>query len=396
MVEIARSNRVHITFYGRRNVGKSSLINAICGQDVSIVSDVAGTTTDVVWKNIELPGIGAAVLGDTAGYDDTGELGAMRVDVTRKSVARTDVAVMVLHDAPDDNSLEKEWQELLKKYDIPTLYVLLSVDNKEDSHLCVKWANIVGENVICISSLKKTGCVELVGRIAECVRADDDSNDITRSLAKAGDVVVLVMPQDSQAPKGRLIQPQVQTLRNLLDKHCIPLCCALEELPQLLASLVNPPSLVITDSQVFAEVEKLIPPQTKLTSFSLLMARHKGDVSIFRQGAERLLSLHGDSRILIAEACSHIPQNEDIGRVKLPRMLRNRFGDGLTIDVVSGNDFPKDLAGYDLVIHCGACMFTRRHVMHRIRQASLLGVPITNYGIAIAALTGILDRVEGV
>ncbi|MBO7302330.1 MAG: [FeFe] hydrogenase H-cluster maturation GTPase HydF [Bacteroidaceae bacterium] len=393
MAETARSNRVHITFYGRRNVGKSSLVNALCGQEVSIVSPVAGTTTDVVWKNIELPGIGASVIGDTAGYDDTGELGVMRVDVTRKSIARTDVAVIVLHDNPKENALEKEWQALFKKYEIPTVFVVLSDDNKQDTSVSFVWANVLGEKVTCVHSLTKKGCSELLEKISESVCCIDDADDLTYSLAKAGDVVVLVMPQDSQAPKGRLIQPQVQTLRNLLDKHCIPLCCASEELPQLLSSLVNPPSLVITDSQVFVAVEKLIPPQTKLTSFSLLMARHKGDISVFCQGAEKLLSLNGDSKILIAEACSHIPQNEDIGRVKLPCMLRNRFGDGLTIDVVSGNDFPEDLSGYDLVIHCGACMFTRRHVMYRLRQASLQGVPITNYGVAIAALTGILNRV---
>ncbi len=201
------------------------------------------------------------------------------------------------------------------------------------------------------------------------------------------------MPQDAQAPQGRLILPQVQTLRNLLDKHCLALCCAPEELPQMLASLKEPPSLVITDSQVFAQVEKAIPPQSRLTSFSVLMARHKGDIESFRAGADALLSLPPNARILIAEACSHIPQNEDIGRVKLPRLLRKHFGEGIMVDIVSGNDFPADLAPYDLVIHCGACMFTRRHVMSRLRQARAQGVPITNYGIAIAALTGILPKV---
>lgn len=393
MKEIARSNRIHITIYGRRNVGKSSLVNAICGQDVSIVSDVAGTTTDVVWKNMELPGVGAAVIGDTAGYDDVGELGAMRVDVTRKSVARTDVAVILLHENYEDNLLEKEWKSLLEKYDIPTLFVVAKAENVAETAL--KWELELGVNVLKTSLSVKESIMELVSKIAGCVGNENTGNDITHSLVKPGDIVVLVMPQDAQAPKGRLIQPQVQTLRNLLDKHCIPLCCAPEEYSTLLASLAVPPSLVITDSQVFANVEKQTPQNVRLTSFSVLMARHKGDIHIFRQGAEKLLSLSSNSRVLIAEACSHIPQNEDIGRVKLPCMLRNRFGDNLKIDIVSGNDFPDELDGYDLVIHCGACMFTRRHVMHRIRQAALQKVPITNYGIAIAALTGILDRVEG-
>ena len=392
MKEIARSNRIHVTIYGRRNVGKSSLVNAICGQYVSIVSDVAGTTTDVVWKNIELPGIGAAVIGDTAGYDDVGKLGEMRVDVTRKSIARTDVAVILLHENHEDNLLEKEWKSLLERYDVPTLFVVAKAENVAET--ASKWEVVLGVNVVKISLPVKESIMEFVSKIAECVCDEKAENDITHSLVKSGDVVVLVMPQGVQAPKGRLIQPQVQTLRNLLDKHCIPLCCAPEEYSTLLASLVVPPTLVITDSQVFATVEKQTPPNVRLTSFSVLMARHKGDIHIFRQGAERLLSLSENSRILIAEACSHIPQNEDIGRVKLPRLLRSRFGDNLKIDIVSGNDFPDKLEGYDLVIHCGACMFTRRHVMHRIRQASLQKVPITNYGIAIAALTGIMDRVE--
>lgn len=393
MVETARSNRIHITLYGRRNVGKSSLVNALCGQEVSIVSDVAGTTTDVVWKNIELPGIGAAVIGDTAGYDDCGELGAMRVDVTRRSVARTDVAIMLLHDNPEDNLLEKEWKALLEKYGVPTLFVVSKSDNLADT--ASKWEERLGVNVVKISLAVKENLAELVARIAGWIcEGENAADDITRSLVNAGDIVVLVMPQDAQAPKGRLIQPQVLTLRNLLDKHCIPLCCAPEEYPTLLDSLAVAPSLVITDSQVFATVDKLTPPNVRLTSFSVLMARHKGDMTLFLRGADKLLALGPSGRVLIAEACSHVPQHEDIGRVKLPRMLRSRFGEDLRIDVVSGNDFPEDLTAYDIVIHCGACMFTRRHVMHRVRQAVMQGVPVTNYGIAIAALTGILERVE--
>jgi [FeFe] hydrogenase H-cluster maturation GTPase HydF len=229
--------------------------------------------------------------------------------------------------------------------------------------------------------------------MASLYKNDDNLDDITYSLVKEGDVVVLVMPQDASAPKGRLIQPQVVTLRNLLDKQAVALCCTPEKLPQTLSSLNNPPSLIITDSQAFAQVQPLTPKETKLTSFSVLMARHKGDIDTFREATDVLMSLPNNAKILIAEACSHVPQNEDIGRVKLPRMLRKKFGEELQIEIVSGNDFPEDLSSYDLIIHCGACMFTRRHVLSRVRRAKAQNVPITNYGIAIAALTGILNKV---
>lgn len=389
----ARSNRYYITILGRRNAGKSSLLNALAGQEVSIVSDVAGTTTDTVWKNMELPGIGAAVIGDTAGFDDEGDLGEKRVEATRKALRRTDLAIIVLGKVPSVPAHEKLWQEQLAALQIPYILVVGKCDKKGSAQRCAEWSSIFGEAVLPFSSLTGEGREELLKKIAECYGKDDNIDDITHCLAAKGDVVVLVMPQDASAPKGRLIQPQVQTLRNLLDKHAIPLCCAPEELPQLLQTLVAPPKLIITDSQVFAQVERLTPQGTALTSFSVLMARHKGDIDAFREGAKVLRTMPANGRVLIAEACSHIPQNEDIGRVKLPRLLRGKLGDGIVIDVVSGNDFPADLAGYDLVIHCGACMFNRRMVMSRVRQARAQGVPITNYGIAIATLTGIIDRI---
>ena len=393
MTSVARSNRYHIAIFGRRNAGKSSLVNCIAGQDVSIVSDVAGTTTDTVWKNIELPGVGAAVIADTAGFDDAGELGSMRVDAARKVLARADVAILLLGEYDGDASPEKEWLEQMREQQLAVIVVAGKCDNKGGAEHVTAWQSALGGDVIPFSAVTGEGREVLLERIAQCYRQDDNLDDITHSLVSPGDVVVLVMPQDTSAPKGRLIQPQVQTLRNLLDKHCIPLCCVPEELPRLLQSLVAPPQLIITDSQVFPMVEKLTPPETKLTSFSVLMARHKGDIDAFRTGAKALLALSPTARVLIAEACSHIPQNEDIGRVKLPRLLRSSLGDGLMIDVVGGNDFPDDLAGYDIVIHCGACMFNRRTVLSRVRQAKAQGVPITNYGIAIAALNGILDRV---
>lgn len=390
MHQTQRSNRTHIAVFGRRNAGKSSLVNALAGQAVSIVSDVAGTTTDVVWKNMELPGIGAVVLGDTAGFDDDGELGKMRVEATKKIVSRIDLALLVLHGNPHDCEFEKEWLLLLEKSAVPVVAVLGHCDRNNNAD---EWKRILDRDVVAFSSVTNEGKDNLLAAMAVALQKNQDDDDITHGLVSAGDIVVLVMPQDAQAPKGRLILPQVQTLRNLLDKHAIPLCCALEELEALLASLKEPPSLIITDSQVFAQVEKLKPEHTRLTSFSVLMARQKGDIEIFRKGAESLKHLSPKAKVLIAEACSHIPQNEDIGRVKLPGMLRKKFGEDLSITVVSGNDFPDNLADFDLVIHCGACMFTKRHVMARVNQAVAQNVPITNYGIAIAALTGIIDKV---
>ncbi len=391
-----RSNRYHIGIFGRRNAGKSTLLNALTGQDVSIVSDVAGTTTDTVWKNIELPGIGAAVIADTAGFDDIGELGNMRNERTKRASQQVDMAIILVTGKPDDASFEIEWRDFFKKAEIPTIFVLTKCDADTDTDTDTDsdpWSQIIGQDVLPISALNGKGIEILLAKMASLYSKDDNLDDITYSLVKAGDVVVLVMPQDASAPKGRLIQPQVVTLRNLLDKHALALCCAPEELQQMLENLKTPPALIITDSQVFAQVQPLTPKETKLTSFSVLMARHKGDIDTFKEGADALMALPKNGKVLIAEACSHIPQNEDIGRVKLPRMLRKKFGEELQIDIVSGNDFPEDLSQYDLIIHCGACMFTRRHVLSRVRRAKAQNIPITNYGIAIAALTDILNKV---
>lgn len=390
-----RSNRYHIGIFGRRNAGKSTLLNALTGQDVSIVSDVAGTTTDTVWKNIELPGIGAAVIADTAGFDDVGELGNMRNERTRRAAQQVDMAIILVNGETDDVSYEIEWRDFFKKAEIPTIFVITKCDSESQSQRDAEmnWSHILGQEVLPISALNGKGIDILLAKMASLYSKDDNLDDIAYSLVKAGDVVVLVMPQDASAPKGRLIQPQVVTLRNLLDKHALALCCAPEELPQMLENLKTPPALIITDSQVFAQVQPLTPKETKLTSFSVLMARHKGDIDTFREGADALMALKKNGKVLIAEACSHIPQNEDIGRVKLPKMLRKKFGEELQIDIVSGNDFPEDLSQYDLIIHCGACMFTRRHVLSRVRRAKAQNIPITNYGIAIAALTDILNKV---
>ena len=393
MNRTARSERYHIGIYGRRNAGKSSLINALAGQEVSIVSDIAGTTTDTVWKNIELPGIGAAVLADTAGYDDSGTLGEKRVNSTRQSTIRIDLALLLLDGTPTDTTHEKRWMELFRSLDIPVICLLGKSDTTAGTIL-EEWQRELGEEILPISPKSGEGIDTLLSHMSAIYKSGGNINDITHSLVKSGDTVVLVMPQDAQAPQGRLIQPQVQTLRNLLDKQCLAMCCTPEKLPSMLKSLTTPPALIITDSQVFPEVERLAPRESRLTSFSILMARHKGDIDEFRSGAEALMNIPADGNILIAEACTHIPQNEDIGRVKLPRLLRKKLGEGIKIEIVSGNNFPENLSPYDIIIHCGACMFTRRHVLTRVRMAKAQEIPITNYGIAIAALTGILNKVE--
>ena len=254
-----RSNRYHIGIFGRRNAGKSTLLNALTGQDVSIVSDVAGTTTDTVWKNIELPGIGAAVIADTAGFDDIGELGNMRNERTRRAAQQVDMAIILVTGKPDDVSYEIEWRDFFKKAEIPTIFVLTKCDADTDTDA---WSHVLGQEVLPISALNGKGIDVLLAKMASLYSKDDNLDDITYSLVKAGDVVVLVMPQDASAPKGRLIQPQVVTLRNLLDKHALALCCAPEELPQMLENLKTPPALIITDSQVFAQVQPLTPKET--------------------------------------------------------------------------------------------------------------------------------------
>ena len=399
------SHRVHIAFYGRCNSGKSSLINALTGQEVAIVSDMVGTTTDLVSKPIELPGVGATILIDTPGLDDNTLLGNQRKAQTFKALDKTDIAVVLFHD--NDTSIEKSLIAQLKAREIPVIGVISKCDTIQNrASFTAKVNDIVGPDSIALSATTKEGIDQLLARLASL--SQQEERLITEGLCSPGDMVVLVMPQDAQAPKGRLIKPQVEVIRELLDRGCNTLCTTPEGLQSALNALNTPPQLIITDSQAFAPVHKIIEeyrnevasstPQSQqntplLTSFSILFARYKGDIDTFIEGAKKLQELTPASRVLIAEACSHIPQNEDIGRVKLPRMLRNRIGESLSIDIVGGNDFPADLSQYDLVIHCGACMFNRRLVMSRIAQAQSQDVPITNYGIAIATLTGIINKV---
>ena len=382
--------RTHIAILGRCNAGKSTLVNRITGQDVSIVSDTRGTTTDPVQKAIEINGLGAAIIIDTPGIDDDTLLGNERVARIGKVLDKTDIAVILL--TGEDCEAESGLIEECRVREIPVLVALAHIDRIADyPTLQATLSKRLEQEVMAISARTGEGIEHLIEKIVTLRPTEERL--ITEGLCQAGDCVLLVMPQDKSAPKGRLIQPQVQTIRELLDRGCTPICCTPDRMSQALEALATPPQLIITDSQAFAEVYKLKPEASVLTSFSILFARYKGDIHLFTEGVRALDTLTASSRILIAEACTHTPQHEDIGRVKLPRLLRKRFGETLQIDIVSGSDYPDDLTPYDLVIHCGACMFNRKHVLSRIERARQQSVPITNYGVILAALTGILDRV---
>ena len=401
---------MQISFFGATNSGKSTLVNALAGQQVSLVSPLPGTTTDPVRKRIELPGLGACILVDTAGYGDEGALGAERERLTRGVIDATDLAVLLRSGHPADD----RWVAMLNKAEVPTVIV-----DRTDG----PWTPALTQ--------------ALLRRMAEAMPKEAE-RFLTGRLVKPGDQVLLVMPQDSEAPKGRIILPQVQVLRELLDRGCIPHCCTPETLPAALAGLREPPALVITDSQAFRTVNAFLSEEVPLTSFSVLLAGLKGDLRSFILGAEAIDRLQPGDRVLIAEACTHVPDNEDIGRVKIPTLLQKRIkatapgsegaraqvavpGGGrapaqvtapgsegalalsagaamgpagpLTIDSAAGNDFPEDLSPYRLIIHCGACVANAALVRARIRKARLAGVPITNYGIALAHLHGILPRI---
>ena len=367
------------------------MMNALTGQDVAIVSAERGTTTDPVQKAMELQGLGAATIIDTPGLDDGTVLGAARIARSAKVLDRTDIAIILFTDESSD--IELDIVRECRVREIATITVVAQIDRIDEYEaLRSRIAELTGDKTIAISALKGEGIAELKERIAECRPTEERL--ITAGFCEAGDSVLLVMPQDKSAPKGRLIQPQVQTIRELLDRGCIPTCCTPDRMAEALAAYTTPPKLIITDSQAFEEVYRLKPEASTLTSFSILFARYKGDIALFTEGVKALKRLTPTSRILIAEACTHTPQNEDIGRVKLPRILRKRFGEELQIDIVGGADYPTDLTVYDLVIHCGACMFNRKHVLSRIERAREQGVAITNYGVILAALTGILDRVK--
>lgn len=402
LVHTPNANRLHIALFGKRNSGKSSLINALTGQDTALVSDTPGTTTDSVQKAMEIHGIGPCLFIDTPGFDDEGELGNRRIERTWKAVEKTDIALLLCagggsaeETGEPDFTEELHWLEQLKAKNIPTILLINKADiRKNTASLAIRIKETFGSQPIPVSAKEKTG-VELIRQaILEKLPEDFDQQSITGSLVTEGDLVLLVMPQDIQAPKGRLILPQVQTMRELLDKKCLIMSCTTDKLQETLQALSRPPKLIITDSQVFKTVYEQKPEKSRLTSFSVLFAGYKGDIRYYVKSASAIGSLTESSRVLIAEACTHAPLSEDIGRVKLPHLLRKRIGEKLSIDIVAGTDFPQDLTPYSLVIHCGACMFNRKYVLSRIERARLQNVPMTNYGVAIAFLNGILNQIE--
>ena len=392
LTDTPSASRLHIAFFGRRNSGKSSLINALTGQDTALVSDTPGTTTDLVSKAMEIQGIGPCLFIDTPGFDDEGELGELRISRTLKAIEKTDIALLL---CGDTFSHEKEMLALLKEKNIPVIPVLNKIDIRENSD---SLATYIEEECkirpLLISAKEKTGIEQIRQAILEKLPSDFGQQSITGELVTENDLVLLVMPQDIQAPKGRLILPQVQTIRELLDKKCLVVTCTTDKFPATLQALARPPKLIITDSPVFKAIYEQKPKESELTSFSVLFAGYKGDIHYYVESATAIERLTESSRVLIAEACTHAPLSEDIGRVKLPRLLRKRIGEKLQIDIVGGTDFPQDLTPYDLIIHCGACMFNRKYVLSRIERAREQHIPMTNYGVAIAFLNGILDQIK--
>ena len=447
--------RTHIGIFGKRNAGKSSIINMLTNQEVSIVSPLPGTTTDPVTKPIEINGIGACVFIDTAGYDDAGEIGAMRVTKTKQVLQRCDISLFVIPTTIIDNREElnkaAEWYKLISERTARTIVVInefsensgsdcgsgdcyknnsgdcgeksdsdcgeksdsncggvkrefengksskcdINIDIKTENYIKAVSETILKgtkAEIVIVNARKGEGKEELL-RVLGHIKERTEEHKIVTHLVKPGDVVLLVMPQDIQAPAGRLILPQVQTIRELLDDKCIVVSCTTENFKRTLKALVTPPSLIVTDSQAFKEVYENKPTESRLTSFSVLFAQWKGDINTFIQGAQALSTLNDSSRILIAEACSHAPLAEDIGREKIPALIHKTISKNIKIEIVSGHDWPENLEEYDLIIHCGACMLSRQQVINRIKEAEKINKKITNYGVCIAYLNNILDKI---
>ena len=380
-----QGERTRIVLLGRCNVGKSSLINALAGQPVAIVSSVKGTTTDPVRKAMEILPIGPVLLCDTPGLDDVSDLGALRMARTQDELRQADLALVVTDAVTGIGPLEAEVIAKLRAAKTPYLVVFNRID--ENGELDRK----ADEHAIFVSALTGNGIEELKAAIIK-VLPDDARRPIASDLVKPGDVVILVVPIDSAAPKGRLILPQQQVIRDLLDAGVMPLVTRETELAKALDALAAPPTLVITDSQAFAAVSAILPSETPLTSFSILFARYKGDLAALAAGADALANLRDGDRILIAEGCTHHRQEDDIGTVKIPRLLQKKTGKKLVFAHAAGMHYPDDLADYALVVHCGGCMLNRREMLYRIAAAQAVGVPIVNYGVLLACLNGILPR----
>ena len=391
-MQALKSDRLHIGFFGKTNVGKSSVINKITGQDISIVSGIAGTTTDVVEKSMELLSVGPVRLLDTAGINDESELGKERTEKTIKVINRTDIAVIIC----DYNGIENYEEDIIKKFDelnIPYLILVNKTDIKNPDENVLSELFTLTPHIILTSARDDN---ELIFKFKyEIVKLlpDDfvNSPKIVGDLVPEKSTVILVTPIDKEAPKGRLILPQVQTIRDLLDSNCLSYVVKETELKQAIKNLKEPPALVITDSQAFKQVSEIVPRNIPLTSFSILFARLKGDLKAFKKGAEVISKLQDDDKILILESCTHHAIEDDIGKVKIPNLLRKKTGKKLIIEHYSGHDFP-DISTYKLIIHCGACMTNRREILSRILISNKANVPITNYGITISYCLGILER----
>lgn len=377
--ETPSASRLHILLVGKRNSGKSSLLNALVGQQAAIVSSEPGTTTDPVGKPFEIHGLGPCVITDTAGVDDSGLVGELRVAKTLQALQRADLVMMVVDHA--DTLFIKEWQQRLKGKQMMVVLnksdLLFDIDREAKAIIEATALPTV------VTSAQRGEGIEQLRQILIDLSPKKGEPSITQGWANEGDLVLLIMPQDREAPQGRLILPQQQTIRELLEKHCTIVACQPEEMQTTFSRLSVKPQLIITDTQALRKVKPLVPAKSKLTTFSILFAARKGDIDYFTESAKAVDNLIGSSRVLIAEACSHAPVGEDIGRVKIPNLLRKRVGSGLYIDIVAGTDFPDDLRPYDLVIHCGACMFNRAQMMARVEQAKRQQVPMTNYGVVV-------------
>ena len=410
MEQTPKANRIHIGFFGRCNAGKSTLINMLTDQPVSLVSDVAGTTTDPVSKAMEILPLGPVVITDTAGIDDTTELGALRMEKTEEVVKKINLAVYVLRTDEEPNSDDMHWLGLLKQNNVPVALFIneinAALNNLTESKASIG-RDILGERYIAdhtglselvtvigsadfTSDAKRLELLDLLGGLTPLDVEGEQT--LLQGLVEEGDTIILVCPIDSAAPKGRLILPQVQTIREILDHKGLALVCQTEELPAMIHSLKNPPKMVICDSQAFDRVDELTPDSIPLTSFSILMARFKGKLQDLVTGVKAIKNLKAGSKVLISEGCTHRRQCDDIGTVKIPNLLKKQGYTDLQLEFTSGGAFPKDVSQYDLIIHCGACMLTRREVLRRIECAVVQGTPIVNYGVLIAALHGILER----
>ena len=382
--------RIHIGFFGRRNAGKSSVVNAVTGQELAVVSDTKGTTTDPVSKAMELLPLGPVLIIDTPGFDDEGQLGELRVRKTKQILNKTDIAVLVIDAVEGLKQCDEELLSIFKEKDIPYLLVY----NKEDMLKEEQKDPLVEDNnnVVYVSALQKTHIQELKEKLAKQIKTENQTLQLVGDLVQPSDLIILVIPIDSAAPKGRLILPQQQVIRDILEARGAAICVKETELSKLLTDLGNRPSMVITDSQAFAQVSQVVPEEILLTSFSILMARYKGFLDEAVQGAAAIRQLKDGDRVLISEGCTHHRQCDDIGTVKIPRWLKNYTGKNLIIETSSGREFPEDLSPFSLIIHCGGCMLNGREMKYRMKCAKDQHIPFTNYGIAIAHMQGILER----